>query len=341
MSVKRWTGGGGNWSDPANWSDLTVPALGDLVIDQTGQILINDLTVNDTFLLYADPGTSVGLTLIATTLGVASTLETNAGGGQIGLYFANSALQGALLAESGTTVVTIVAGTGAINYGTMATSSNGPAGIAVIDNPGALFENPGVIETAMFGSISIAFGQDSGAVQTMVNQGTIEADAGGVLAIGSAVYGATTSGEVMNTGLIKANAGSVTIDTAVVQGPNGHLTIAYDGEMTVAGKVDGGTVEIQSGMLQFAASPAFGSPGPVAASLFNAVVAFTGTTGAIGFGDTPIAEAFNAAADQVIITVAGTSTQIATIQLDSSRAYAAQDFSAVGSTLQYFHPTAP
>lgn len=342
MSVKTWIGGNGDWSNPANWSDLSVPVPGDLVIDQSGQILVNNLALSDTIWLNSVPGSAVGLTLNGTLLGVSSTVVSNAYSGPIGLYFANSALQGVLLASIGTTVVTVAANTAATNAGTMTTSGNtGPAAISIIDNPGGVLQNLGVIETAINGSISVAFGTDPATLQSIANQGTMEADAGGLLTIASGVFGATTSGEVMNSGLIKANAGTVIIDTAIDQATTGQLAIAYDGVMTVAGAVDGGTVTIQSGMLQFAASPSFASPGPLAASLFDAGVAFTGTTGAIGFGDTPIAEVFNAAANQVIVTVAGSSTRIATIQLETNRTYSAGDFSVSGSTLQYLHPATP
>jgi hypothetical protein len=191
-----------------------------------------------------------------------------------------------------------------------------------------------MVEARNNGVVHLIFGQ--GQPQAITNVGTIEATSGGLIQLASSGSGGSFTGTVINDGQINAAGGTIAIAAQVTQSASGVMTISANGTLTLAGKTDGGTIIIQSGMLNFA--PTQFAPGPYAASTLSTPVAFTGTSGSLNFGQ-PISEVYRAAQNDLLVTAPGKGGAVAVADIHLLGAYTAADFSVQGTQILYTaHP---
>ena len=191
-----------------------------------------------------------------------------------------------------------------------------------------------MVEARDNGVVGLTFGQTQ--TQVLTNTGTIEADPGGLIQLTSGGSGGSLTGTIINNGQINAVGGTIDITAQVTQSASGVMTISNNGTLTLAGATDGGTIIIQSGMLNFA--PTQFAPGPYAASALTSPVEFTGSNASLNFGE-PVSEVFRAATNDLLVTVpwGGGIATAADIHLQG--AYSAADFSVQGNQILYTaHP---
>ena len=338
MAFNFWiTPGIGDWSDASNWSNDTVPTVGDVDIDQAGVIVATNIGIVDqTVWLDQTSSAPASLELIGSSLGPDSALIINETT-QIGsVTFHNSALQGLIFAASGDTVASIDGGTSAVNYGEIGAANLSSPTAFTIEADGAAFGNAGTIVAGPNGGFTLGLGQTPGATETTWNTGTIEAANGGNVQIGGLQQGATSYATVLNLGQINADAGFVDLQGNVVQSSTGVMNVTNDGTIELDGTTTAGTIDIQSGMLDFG-GPAVQTPIEILGAFgFQSTIAFTGSSGILSFGTLQgISETFDASTDKLFITAPfeGTPALGAAIQLAGS--YNASDFAVSGSSIVY------
>jgi len=266
--------------------------------------------------------------------------------------------------------VTVARGSRMSNFGTMLAEGAGPvpggkisvAGAGGFTNNGAMLAQGGSI-TASFhgvmtntgsieasspggatdpskGTVSISFGQlYTYPHDALVNTGLLEAGQNATFDISAAHASTTYYGEMINRGMIESS-GHMTLDTPIIQTGGGEMAAIAGGTLTLNSSVDGGTVVLDRGMLEFGGG-GIGFAGPVGAQGFHAALSLEGAADSISFGTIPITEVF-ADGQLKVYTPRPTEpftgqTQIADIHLTGG-AYSASDFSVVGSTIEYLRP---
>ncbi len=257
--VATWTDSSGNWSYSANWSTLSVPKDGggtfyNAVINGTGSdtitfdasgTVVNSLTIG-TGETFQDNGLAPSLTIGDPAFPAAGSL-TN--GGTIN-WGNGSALTLGITAGNGS-----ITNSGAINLtnSTLAINDGGNGNTAVLSGGGTVNLNGGTI-TGSSGTETLTNNdntiQGSGTIRnlTLVNNGTINANAVGALTITPNSGGFTNNGTVNATGLgglvINAGGGQVT-NNGTMDINNSNLTV--NGAFAFAQHY--GTLTLQNGSI--------------------------------------------------------------------------------------------
>ncbi len=331
-AINQWLGGTGDWSNPVDWSTGMVPGAGDLAIDQNGSIVATNVQIGSTVLLDASQSGTVGLSLVSTILDPGSALVTNAGNSSIAVKLDNSVLEGTVLASGGSTQLSVSSGAFALNTGWIEVAGASTSADLSAGNSGA-FANAGVMEAGNHGNLTLGFGAASfgspGDIPYTVNFGLIQADTGGSTLLQE--FG--PNAPLVNAGQISAAGGEIAVEAGVTQLPSGTISVTDDGTLLLAGNVAGGTIQIQSGMLDYsAAGTVQGEPG---ATGLTATVAFTGPSADLRFlGEPSVQDTFDAALNTLaVMNPAGTT--IVDIQLASNRVYSAANFQTSRATIAY------
>ena len=304
-----------------------VPGAGDLAIDQNGSIVATNLQIGSTVLLDSSQTGSVGLSLVSSILDSGSTLVTNAGNSSIAVNLANSVLQGSVLASGGGTNLSVDRDAIGLNTGSIDVAGASTTADLFIINQGA-FANAGVMEAGNHGNLTLDFGS-SVYSPYIANFGLIQADKGGTVLLQE--FG--PNAPLINAGLISAAGGEVAVAAGVTQLPSGTISVTDSGTLLLEGNVEGGTIQIQSGMLDYSAAGTV--PGEPGASGLTAAVAFTGPSADLRFySESSVQDTFDAATNTLAVTnPAGTT--IVDIQLASNRVYSAANFQASGTDIAY------
>ena len=304
-----------------------VPGAGELAIDQNGSIVATNLQIGSTVLLDSSQTGSVGLSLVSSILEPGSTLVTNAGNSSIAVNLANSVLQGSVLASGGSTQLLVASGSIGLNTGSVDVAGASTTADLSVGNNGA-FANAGVMEAGNHGNLTLSFGSEGNTSYT-ANFGLIQADTGGTAFLQQ--FG--PNAPLLNTGLIAAAGGEVAVEARITQLPSGTISVTDNGTLLLAGNVEGGTIQIQSGMLDY--SPAGTVPGEPGATGLTATVAFTGPSADLRFfGSGTVQDTFDAGSNTLaVMNQAGTT--VVDVQLASNRAYSAANFHASGSDIAY------
>lgn len=307
-----------DWFDPYSWTPNQVPEPGDLAILQSGYISAEYTgIVGETIWMDFMSGQEDMLYLIGSSLGPTSYLLSNAQGGLVQVRLNNSALQGNIFAAQGPTEFSIDRYSSAVNYGWIGiATASGRASITLAAD--GQFANNGEIEAGINGEFSLVFGQgypEFNGQQYFFNSGKLQADPGGMLALDS-----MSAGTVVNLNQINANGGAVYVDSNMIMAGPGALNITNGGAALLAGTTDGGTINIQSGMLDFHNQ---------ASLTFLSTLEFSGSGATLVFDGASVSESFDAAKNSLDISVnyPGQQPYMAALQLDQSHAYAAANFS--------------
>ena len=335
MTINFWLGGGQNdWSYGPSWYPGTPPYPGDLDIDQgnfnSGTIFVNNLGItNQTVWLYPTATATDLLDLNGSSIGTGSLLLTNgvAGGNPVRVTLHNSGLYGEVFAGSGTTDMTVDAGFSAINYGWIGIANTTSPDSLTISGPGA-FANNQLIEVGTNGSFTLSFGASPTGIQYWENSGILQADPGGLITVQALQQRTGTYGTLINTGQINANAGTIVVDSTLLQSPNGVVNVANDSTLVMNGDADGGTILINNSMLDLGQSPPYDSPGPFAAAGLDSTIGLTGDEAQISFKGYSITEAFNATTDVLtVMNAAVPGIPIAQLHLEAPTPLSAANFS--------------
>jgi len=346
MTSKSWLGGRsgvGDWSTSANWIGGT-PVSGDSDTDKNGVITATNIRIIDQTVVLdsadAGPAVPIGLNLMGSNMGQGSYLLVEATDTDpINVELHNTWLRGNVFTESGAACFIIDAGTATTNYGWIGVA--GAGGVSDIVADFGSFTNFGAIQSGVNGNFQVQFGESASQKQYVVNRGVIESDKGGTITLTSLHVGPISYGTVTNYGTIKSAGGTVSIYSDLSQSTNGLVSVSKNGILNLSGEMDGGTIQIQSGMLNFGQQPEFAA-GPSSAASFKSKLDFTGTSAEVAFGNPVIREAFSAATQEIFVTgiIPGTQTfgQIADLHLGTARVYSTSEFSISGSML-LFHAT--
>jgi hypothetical protein len=259
--VATWTDSTGHWSNPANWSTLTVPnnsggAFYNAVINGTGSdtvtfdssgTVINSLSLGPGETLQ-DDGHSPSLTIGDPTFPAARSL-TN--GGTIN-WRNGSTLTLDITAGNGS-----ITNSGVINLTNSRLKINDSGnGNTVVLSGGGTVNLSGAVITGAFKDATLTNSnnviQGSGTISnlTLVNNGTINANAFGALTITPNSGGFTNNGIVNVTGfgglVINAGAGPAT-NSGPMDVNNSNLTVR--GAFNQIGPPDGGILTLQNGSI--------------------------------------------------------------------------------------------
>lgn len=347
MTSITWTGGragAGAWTLATNWIG-GVPRSGDTDTDKNGVITATSTRIADQTVVLdsadAEPWLPIGLNMINSNFGPGSYLQIKATPTDpINVELHNTLMRGDVLTWAGASCFIIDAGTSTTNYGWIGVASGaGGASDVVVDY--GTFTNVGTIQSGANGNFDLVFGNNPAQQQYVVNNGIIEADKNGTLAFNAGQSGSVSYGTVINRGTISADGGTITLLSDLTQSATGVVSITKGGVLNMSGEADGGTIQIQSGMLNFGEQATF-LAGPASAAEFTSKLDFTGSSGAVAFGNPQIKEAFSAATHSISIKAAlpGTQnfTQIADLHLGTARVYSASEFS-IGGSMLLFHAT--
>ncbi len=180
--------------------------------------------------------------------------------------------------------------------GTVAVNFHG-----VMNNLGTIEEYDNGV-TPFRSSIRISYGHIGGPDDTFVNAGDIVAGQGTSLNFLAAHSGATYGGMLYNSGQIECGQAIMVLDTPVTQIGSGKIEEGR-GSLILKSGVNGGTVAIDSGNLQFS-GPVANHAGPISAWEFHAALQLvTPISGQVSpdivpsiaflsFENTPITEVF-------------------------------------------------
>jgi hypothetical protein len=200
--------------------------------------------------------------------------------------------------------------------------------------------NQGRIVVHSRGSANILFG-NYGTTRQFVNTGSIEADVESTIRIAAPTQSGVHWGEVVNDGLIRAAGGSIEIDAPLSQDAGGRVVVADGGVVRLDDSSDGGSIEIQGGMLAFGGSSGATSVS-AAARGFHSDLIFSGSTGLLNFsaGQASIQEVFRGIdATSAELTVFTADNQpLADIHLTGGH-YTADEFQVSGAIINFIdHP---
>lgn len=218
-----------------------------------------------------------------------------------------------------------ISGAGAFNNNGMMVTDGGTINV---NTTGSLTSSDEIYANGPTGVINITFG-----AKTLSNAGLIGAGPDATINITAA----TSTGAVENSDAM-ISYGNMAIKAAVHQTPSATLGL-IDGKMVLQGAVDGGTVVISSGMLEFGGGSKPGFIGPASARSFTSPIDFAGP-GTLQFdGASNLSDVLQG--DQLLVygrtTPQAHPTQIADIHLTGG-AYSASSFSIGGSTIHYLPP---
>ena len=186
---------------------------------------------------------------------------------------------------------------------------------------------------------AINFG-DYGTSAVFTNTGQIETVGDTSITINAPRAFETFYAKMVNTGIIEAKGGTVTIDSPLTQTGTGEISIDDGGTVFLGGVVSGGIVQIDNGVLAFGGGSRV-TYGPTAARAFASNLSFTGQAGSLdfSFSQTNVSETFkpiSAGAGEVLV-YDGLNRPLADIKLSGD--YAANDFTAVGAEVNFnAHP---
>jgi hypothetical protein len=244
------------------------------------------------------------------------------------LILNNSNVYGTLVATQGGGQITVPAESNASNHGWWGIASQTHSEIVL--KADGTFSNYGAIEVGKNGTFTLSTAND------VSNYGYIQTDPGSRMYVFSGGQMPPTYTTLTNAGKITVNGGLVDMGADVQQVSRGKTTITNNGTLQLDGKFDGGTIDIHKGMLTFQQTPAFQSPGPLAASELTADIEFTGKTGEIDLGRAVIA-AYRPETNDILVTAPWEGGQVPAADFKLTGHYSAHDFTFGDNGQIYYH----
>lgn len=337
MTANFWLIDSGQWTDPTNWypnepapGDLDILNAGRLYATQAPNVTVSGIAIDQQTVWLRNEGAEQGstLSLSGANLGAQSWIFSNddAGGGNA-LNLSNAYLYGNQFVGSGQLITTIAENSQAENDGWVGiASSQAPVSDTIVSD--GSFLNKGVVQAGYNGTASVVFGKDFpefNGFQQIENDGILRADPNGRLNIDT-----VNVGGLVNKGQIIAAGGTVAVNAQLTQ-QGGQVFVENNGTFIADGQMTSGTIQIQSGMLEFAKK-----------ALFTSQVEFAEQTGTIQWdGASSLSAVFSNMTNTELVTVNyanGDPTTTYAVALDRGHAYAASDFSTHGNQLIFSHP---
>jgi hypothetical protein len=328
MARRIWNGTNGAWTTASNWYPSVLPTRGDSANITAGIVDANGVDTRGITIVIdavrADITTE--LSVDNANLGVGSYTSLIGAGNVAFLMLNNANTNGVVVATQGPGEIIVNTDSNAGNHGWWGIASPTQSSLTLGVN--GHFTNFGGIESGANGSFAMAMSQDQ------INYGSFQVDPGGGISFSSGDNTPSTFNTLINRGSLVVNGGAMYVGANVKQGGAGKTIVTNNGALTLAGKFDGGTIDIHSGMLNFA--PAQFTPGPYTASEMTASIAFTGQTGEIDLGEAVTATYRAATNDiQVMVPWEGGTVQAADFHLVGS--YTASEFSFGSNGQIYFN----
>jgi hypothetical protein len=320
MTMRVWNGTNGSWSTASNWSPAGVPGPGDVADITAGVVDANgvDLSRRKIVINAIRGDITTGLTVDNTSLGVGAGGITYLNGiGNVAFLTLNNAVtDGVIVARQGPAEVYVNANQTAVNRGWWTIGST--TGSSITTYAYGQFINAGGIEASAHGSYTLSFEGDQ------VNYGNYQVDPGGGMTFYSGNHTPATYNWMGNFGALTVNGGTMWMGANVWQAGAGNITVTGNGVLTLTGETDGGTIQINSGMLTFA--PTQFTPGPIGASKLNSNISFTGQSGEINLGEAIRSATYNAATNDIRVMVPWKGYQVQAADFHLAGSYAANQF---------------
>jgi hypothetical protein len=337
MTFRIWNGLNGEWTTPTNWYPTGAPQPGDTVGITAGNVRMSGAdTSRDTIFVDAFQGkTHTELTLKGDSLGYGSTTYLVGYGNVAFLTLNNAVTSGVVVDSYGSGEVDVPKGAYAVNFGWWAISSTTQSQIFTYARGN--FINAGAIESGPHGDFSLYMPTDQ------QNYGVYQTDPGGRMMFLSGDGHPETFKTLTNFGNIFVNGGLTYMSTNVVQADAAKTTISGGGTLTLAGTYSGGTIEINSGTLNFI--PDHNRPGPYSASELKSDIMFTGDGGKIDLGEAILSANYNPDTNDLVVLVpwkGGPGARAADFHLaGGAGAYSAANFDVDQKlgTITYHHNT--
>lgn len=328
MAVKFWEAPQGDWSTASNWNPNGIPKVGDLDIDQGGNIIANSVGfVSQTIWLDWNATTPVSLALMGSSIGPGSLLLSNADKGNITVLFHNSALQGSIFAGSGALDTTVDEGSAAVNYGWIGVADQQPSASMDITAYGD-FGNEGLIEAGQYGQFTLGYGFKH--QQTVWSTGIVQADAGGMIRLYSGMLGTNNDSVFLSLGQINARGANanVYVTSNLLMSPTATVNISQGGNVELDGATAGGTINIDTGKLTFGTENGIGFIG---AADFQSTISFLGGDAELDFS-APVFDTYDSATNSLLIR-GRFGNQIADLRLGGT--YFQDEFTANGDKIMF------
>jgi hypothetical protein len=328
MALRIWNGSNGSWSTPGNWYPDGVPQPGDVVAITAGTVDANGVnTSKDVINVDAVRGDiTTGLSIDNTSLGSGSTTYLNGTGNVAFLTLVNAVTDGIVIASNGPGEAVIPAGTQVVNRGWWGIASTLQSSLVVVAR--GQFINAGGIESGAHASFSLFMSQDQ------TNYGSFQVDPGGIMVFNSGSNTPSTFNTFTNAGNFVVNGGVMDFNANVEQTRTGVTTVTNYGVLSLAGKFDGGTIKINSGMLNFA--PTQFTPGPTAASELTAPIQFTGKSGEIDLGEA-VTAAYRPDHNDILVMAPWKGGKVQAADFHLLGSYTASDFTFGTNGQIYYH----
>lgn len=200
------------------------------------------------------------------------------------------------------------------------------------------FTNHDIIETAFGATLNIQMTSDV-VHPSIINEGLMIATPGSTLnLVGPGSFG-VPMGFVHNSGALLAWCGKLSIMAELQQEGSGVVQAFNGGEIDLYGRTIGGSVQLMNATLAFKQQGRTAGPGgPFSAGQFGATLTLSGSRDLIDFGRSDISVSFDAARNDLLVSVPWTAhpqTQIADLHLSGH--YSAGDFSVSGNDVVYAH----
>jgi autotransporter-associated beta strand protein len=161
-------------------------------------------------------------------------------------------------------------------------------------------------------------------VANQTNYGNYQVDPGGAMSFLRRNNTPSTYNWLSNAGALTVNGGTMWMGANVWQAGAGHITVTGNGVLTLTGTTDGGTIQINSGMLNFA--PTQFAPGPVGASNLKSSISFTGQTGEINLGEAIQSATYDATGNDIKVMVPWKGNHVQAADFHLAGSYAANQF---------------
>lgn len=139
-------------------------------------------------------------------------------------------------------------------------------------------------------------------------------------------------GPLTNNGHFAIDGGKIEFTSPLTQ-TKGDVTISNGGTMLLDGAMSGGMIQIQSGMLDFAATPI--APISIAASHCYTTVNFTGQSGGFDFGQVIADAVYRSGTNDLLITVPAYGGVLQDADIHLAGSYTQSDFTVKGSTVLF------